>query len=98
MNCTANTSTTSTYLVLFNVVDGEIKPKAVPWIAGVRPQKEIVFELAHQVGSTQIARFEGGIKAQVASFRFATVARRANDDAAHIAQATFAVAVVAFYI
>lgn len=82
-------------LVLLHVVHREVEPEPETGIAGVRSQEEIVLELAHQLRFAQVARFEGGVEAQVTPFGLPTLTRRPDYHTGNISQAALAITVLA---
>lgn len=82
-------------LILLYVVHGEVKPEAEARITRIRSKEQIVLEFAHQLRFSQVSRFEGRIKAEMAPLGLATLTRRTDDNPGNVAQTAFSVAVFA---
>jgi hypothetical protein len=51
---------------LLAVVNGEVEPKAMTRVARVRPETQVVLELANEQDIPEVSRLERGIEAQIA--------------------------------
>uniref|UniRef100_A0A1I8G3L7 ABC transporter domain-containing protein n=1 Tax=Macrostomum lignano TaxID=282301 RepID=A0A1I8G3L7_9PLAT len=75
----------STNLVGFDILHGEVEPDPVALVASVRPDEQVVLELADEVHPAQVAALEAGVEHQVALLRLARVAGGRDAEFANVA-------------